>query len=79
MSFFRKDLKIALIVTLFKHQNLKIEVYSSLNGPYVDIHYKKQFNTYSFPDIVQASSFANSLISSYLVDEEFIEIFLNDL
>ncbi|MER2001312.1 MAG: hypothetical protein ABS862_01715 [Carnobacterium inhibens] len=79
MEFFENDLKIALIVTLFRHKDLKIEVYSSLKGPYVNIHYKKQIITYSFPDIVRASSFANFLISSYLVDEDFIEIFLNDL
>ena len=79
MDFFESNIQLSLLITLFKHNGLKIEVFNSTKDAYVNISYKKKLVTYPFNTVVEANSFGNYLINTYLNEGPSIEEFFNRL
>lgn len=79
MDFFESDLQLSLLITLFKHNGLKIEIFNSTKDAYVNISYEEKFVTYPFKNVAEANSFGNYLINAYLNEKPSIEAFFKRL
>lgn len=79
MDFFESDSQRSLLITLFKHNGLKIKIFNSTKDAYIDIGYETKLITYHFKTVAEASSFGNYLIKEYLDARPSIEDFLDRL
>lgn len=79
MDFFESNIQLSLLITLFKHKGLKIEVFNSTKDAHLNISYEEKFVTYSFKNVAEANSFGNYLINTYLNERPSIEEFFNRL
>ncbi|MCM3511625.1 hypothetical protein [Carnobacterium inhibens] len=79
MDFFESNIQLSLLITLFKHNGLKIEVFNSTKDDYVNISYETRLVTYPFKNVTEANSFGNYLINTYLNEGPSVEEFFNKL
>lgn len=79
MDFSENNIQLSLLITLFKHNGLKIEIFNSKKDAYVKISYESKLITYSFKTITEANSFGNYLINTYLNEKPSIDVFLSRL
>lgn len=79
MDFFESNIQLSLLITFFKHNGLKIEIFNSTKGAQVSISYETKLVTYPFKNVAEANSFGNYLINEYLNKKPSIEEFFNRL